>query len=224
MERSRSVSDQSAVILWCDTSTAALGHWTERAKAVNQDWILSAASSKGAGLSFHISALRFDIYEHKLSANELVLLSGPQTQHRQHTHTYRLKRNVLNIAVSDLCASLSECTSAHIKQSISSASMKSKPQECWYQQFRVFLSWIGQYRWFMSDAELKYWNNSIVVWPVRRVLSWSLTDVRVIQKLHNSHFSEQLRKHRKERRSEKIINLEQELLTLYIVIISDTWK
>lgn len=89
MERSRSVSDQSAVILWCDTSTAALGHWTERAKAVNQDWILSAASSKGAGLSFHISALRFDIYEHKLSANELALPSGPQTQHRQpHTHTH----------------------------------------------------------------------------------------------------------------------------------------
>ncbi len=99
----------------------------ERAKNLNQDWIHSAASSKGAGLSFHISALFFDIYEHKLRANELAFPSRPPSQHRQtHTHTQFNKS-----AVSDLCVGLSECISAHIKQSISSTS---KPQECRFQQ------------------------------------------------------------------------------------------
>lgn len=100
----------------------------------NQDWIHSAASSKGAGLSFHISALFCDIYEHKLSANELAFLSRPLSQHRK-THTH-LNTQFNTSAVSDLCVGLSECISAHIKQSISSTSMTSKPQECRFQRFQ----------------------------------------------------------------------------------------
>lgn len=89
MERLRSVWDQSAVIVWSDPSTAALGHWTEKAKDLNQDWNLSAASSKKQSLSFHFSALCFDIYELKLSANELAY---PLRQHRQtHTHKHRIQ-------------------------------------------------------------------------------------------------------------------------------------
>lgn len=131
-KRSRSVSDQSAEIVWCDTSTATLDHWTQRAKTLNQDWIHSAASSKGTGLSFHISALCFDIYERKLSANELALPSRTLSQHRQ-THT--LKRTVQYISIWLVCG-LKRSISAHIKQFISSTSMTLKLQECRFQRFR----------------------------------------------------------------------------------------
>lgn len=159
-----------------------------RAKNLNQDWIHSAASSKGAGLPFHISALFFDIYEPKLSANELAFPPRPPSQHRQ-THTLK-----------------------HTVQYISSV---------WYQHISTYqtvhffniydikasgmpISTISADWTYLDDlCQMLIWNIKImiliVVWPVRWVLSKSLTDVWVIQKLHDPHFSEELRKHNKER-------------------------
>lgn len=75
--------------LWfCDVIPAQVFEHSAIKQREKRLWILSAASSKVAGLPFHISALRFDIYEHKLSTNELTLQSGPPTQHRQ-THTHK---------------------------------------------------------------------------------------------------------------------------------------
>ncbi len=135
MERFRSISCD-CVMWYQHRDTRPLNR--ERAKNLNQDWIHSAASSKGAGLSFHISALFFDIYEHKLSANELAFPSRPRhSTGNTHTHTHTHLNTQFNTsAVSDLCVGLSECISAHIKQSISSTSMTSKPQECRFQRFQ----------------------------------------------------------------------------------------
>lgn len=214
-KRSRSISDQSAVIVWCDTSTETLGHWTEREQII---WIRTEStvlhpSSKGAGLSFHISALFFDIYEHKLSANELAFPSRPPSQHR-HTHT--LKHTVQYISSIWLVCRLER---VHIStyQTVHFFNIYDiKASGMPISTISADWSYLGSDN---SDdsCQTLIWNIKIilliVVWPVRRVLSKSLTDVWVIQKLHDSHFSEELRKQNKERRFEKIVSNDKVLFT-----------